>query len=378
MKQETVIAVRRGFFSEVERPFVKEGELRATLFRFESGVEAVRVSNSRGAIVVLPFQGQQVWDARFDGRILTMKSLFTEPVSTRQFTATYGAFLLHCGATAMGNPGREDTHPLHGELPNAPYQESSLLLGTDERGQFIAIEGMYRHTIAFECDYVARPRVTMRPGEAILSLTMEITNLRKVPMDLMYLAHINFRPVDDGRLVYSAPCTPDSVHVRMLIPSDIHPAAGYHEFLKEIAADPSLHNTLKPGLAFDPEVVLSLSYRADEKGWAHSLMVHPDGHACYVSHKPDQLPHGVRWISRIPDQDAIGIVLPATAEPDGYLAEKAKGNVKVLPGGQSVRYEIEAGLLTPPETLEMETRIGAILSLTQPPHSSIVSAMRRQ
>jgi len=361
MKQETVIAVRRGFFSEVERPFVKEGELAATLFRFESGIEAVRISNSRGEIVVLPFQGQQVWDARFDGRTLTMKSLFTEPVCTRQFTATYGAFLLHCGATAMGNPGREDTHPLHGELPNAPYQDSSLLLGTDEKGQFIAIEGMYRHTIAFECDYVARPRVTMRPGEAVLSITMEISNLRKVPMELMYLAHINFKPVDDARLVYSAPCTPDSVRVRTMIPPDIHPAAGYDEFLKEIAADPSRHNVLKPGLAFDPEVVLSLSYRADEKGWAHSLMVHPDGHASYVGHKPDQLPHGVRWISRIPDQDAIGIVLPATAEPDGYIAEKAKGNLKVLPAGESVRYEIEAGLLTPPQVQERAERIKKIL-----------------
>jgi hypothetical protein len=72
-------------------------------------------------------------------------------------------------------------------------------------------------------------------------------------------------------------------------------------------------------------------------------MVHPDGHASYVGHQPDQLTHGVRWISRIPDQDAIGIVLPATAEPDGYIAEKAKGNVKVLPAGESVRYEIEAG-----------------------------------
>ncbi|MGA2766262.1 MAG: DUF4432 family protein [Spirochaetia bacterium] len=360
-KQETVVSVRRGFFSDVERTFVTEGELAAALFRFDSGVEAVRISNSRGAIIVLPFQGQQIWDARFDDRVLTMRSLFTEPVCTRQFTATYGAFLLHCGVTAMGNPGKEDTHPLHGELPNAPYKEASLRLGKDEKGQFISIEGTYRHTIAFECDYSARPRVTLRPGETILSVSMEISNLRKVPMELMYLAHINFRPVNDGRLVYSAPCTPDSVRVRTMVPPGIHPPAGYLDSLKRIAADPSLHNVLRPGFAFDPEVVLSLSYRTDETGWAHTLMVHPDGYASYVGHKPAQLPHGVRWISRIPDQDAIGIVLPATAEPDGYIAEKAKGNVKTLPAGESVRYEVEAGLLTPPQAREKEARIQRIL-----------------
>ena len=362
VKQEIVIAIRREFFTETERPFVEDGELSATLFRFDTGVEAVRISNARGEIIVLPFQGQQVWNARFDERTLTMKSLFTKPNCTRQFTATYGAFFIHCGATAMGNPSREDTHPLHGELPNAPYQEASLVVGTDEKGPFIALEGEYRHTIAFECDYTAHPRVMLRPGEAVVPVSMEIHNHRKVPMDLMYLAHINFRPIDNGRLVYSAPCNPTTVRVRTVIPSDIHPAAGYEEFLKQLADDPSRHNVLKPGLAFDPEVVFYLSYRAGADGWSRTLMVHPDGYASYVGHKPRQLPHGVRWISRIPDQDGIGILLPATAEPDGYLAEKAKGNIKVLPAGESVRYEMEAGLLTPGQAIAMETQIEKILS----------------
>jgi hypothetical protein len=362
MKTETVIALRREFFTETERPFVKDGELSASLFRYGTGVEAVRIANARGQIVVLPFQGQQVWDARFDQRTLTMKSLFTQPACTRQFIATYGAFFIHCGATAMGNPGKGDTHPLHGELPNAPYQQASLVRGTDEKGPFIALEGEYRHTIAFECDYTARPRVTMRPGEALLTVSMEIQNHRKVPMGLMYLAHINFLPMDNGRLVYSAPCTPSSVRVRTVIPSDIHPQPGYEEFLKQIAADPSRHNVLTPGLAFDPEVVLYLAYRADAEGWGRTLMVHPDGYASYVGHKPGQLPHAVRWISRIPDQDAIGILLPATAEPDGYLAEKAKGNVKVLAAMESVRYEVETGLLTPGQARDMEARIEKILS----------------
>ena len=48
----------------------------------------------------------------FLGRPLTMGSMFEEPVADRRtILQTYGAFLLHCGATAMGDPGSEDSHP---------------------------------------------------------------------------------------------------------------------------------------------------------------------------------------------------------------------------------------------------------------------------
>ena len=86
-------------------------------------------------------------------------------------------------------------------------------------------------------------------------------------------------------------------------------------------------------------------------------MVHPDGYASYVGYAAATLDHAVRWISRTPDQDCLGLILPATAEPDGYLAEKKKGNVKVLAAGQSMRFELEAGLLTPDQAATMERRI---------------------
>jgi hypothetical protein len=358
---ETIITLRPDFFQEKERTFLRNGEFTVSLFRYETGVEAARIANSRGEMTVLPFQGQQIWDARFDGHVLTMKSLFDEPKATREFTATYGAFLLHCGVTAMGNPGKEDTHPLHGELPNAPYQKAWITMSENESGPSISLCGEYRHTLAFECDYAFRPCVTLPAGATVISIDAEIRNMRKVPMEMMYLAHINFRPVDNGRLVYSAPCTPATVGVRTVVPADIHPAPGYEEFLRQLAADPARHNVLAPGLAFDPEAVFYLSYRGDASGWARTLMVHPDGYASYVGHQPRQLDHGLRWISRMADQDAIGILLPATAEPDGYLAEKAKGNVKALGAQEAFRLQIEAGLLAPAEAGAMEKRISEIL-----------------
>ena len=90
---------------------------------------------------------------------------------------------------------------------------------------------------------------------------------------------------------------------------------------------------LSPELSFDPEVVFYIDYETDGDGWAHSMQVHPDGAADYIRYRPDQLDHGVRWICRTPDQDALGLILPSTAEPEGYTAEKAKGNIKTLAAG---------------------------------------------
>lgn len=362
MSTETLVHLHPRFFSEVERRIVTHGELGAVAFTYPGGVAGLRVANSRGAIVVLPWQGQQVWDAAFDGRTLTMRSMFDRPRPTREYLATYGGFLVHCGATAMGVPvpAKGDTHPLHGELPNAPYDAAFVAAGTDARGRYLAVGGEYRHTVAFACNYAARPLVRLYEGSAMLSIAIGIENLKRTPMDLMYLAHVNFRPLDGGRLVYSAPCTPKTVRVRG-VPPHLRVPPGYAEFLQELARDPSRHNVLSPQLAYDPEAVLYLDYLADGDGWARSIMVHPDGYASCIRHRPSQLRHGIRWISRTPDQDCLGIVLPATAEPEGYAAEKAKGNVGTLAGGASVLYEIDAGLLTPAEAKAEEKAIGATL-----------------
>ena len=353
----SIIHIAPEFFTGREKTLVESGPLSASTFRFDSGVCGLRLKNESGSLVLLPFQGQQVWSAEFGGRNLTMKSMFAEPRPTREYLHTYGGFLLHCGATAMGVPTKEDTHPLHGELPNAPYQKAYVVVGQDERGSYIGLGGQYTYTVAFSHNYVAEPLVRLYAGSTLFRLTLGITNLKHSEMELMYLAHVNFRPVDDGRLVYSAHCTPQHVRVRTSIPSHIRPRPGYVEFIEELARHPEKHNLLAPGLIFDPEVVFFIDYVADEEGWAHSMQVHPDGSADYIRHRPAQLDKGVRWISRTADQDALGLVLPATAEPEGYLAEQAKGNIKVLPPQGVFRCEIEMGVLAPPEARRMEEKI---------------------
>jgi hypothetical protein len=362
MSNQTIINLQPYFFSEAEKTLAEVEGLRASTFVYPGGVQALRLVNSVGQIIVLPLQGQQIWDAQFYGRTLTMKSMFAQPYPTTTYLNTYGGFLIHCGATAMGVPTAADSHPLHGELPNAPYQTAQLLIGQDERGPYLGVTGSYQYTVAFNHNYIARPLVKLYADSSRLPLSISVKNLKRSPMELMYLAHVNFRPVDNGRLVYSAPCDPAHVRVRSSIPAHIRPPAGYGEFLQELAADPAKHNLLKPGLAFDPEVVFFIDYLTDAAGWAYSMQLHPDGSADFISHRPAELDHGVRWISRTADQDCLGIILPATAEPEGYTAEKAKGNLKVLPPGGEFVCHMEVGALTPAEASQMEEKINQILA----------------
>lgn len=255
-------------FNEKERTLCQFDTFSIMTFRYESGVAALRIINARGEIIVLPFQGQQVWRAKFDGRELTMRSMFDEPISTREYLENYGAFMIHCGITGLGAPGPDDNHRLHGELPNAPFNSAWLELDPDQRSAKVG--GNYQHIVAFSTNYLATIETSLQAESALLDFSVSVENLKQTPMDLMYLAHANFRPVDDGELHYSAFYNSKSVRVRQSIPSHINPKPGYKEFLSRLTDSPEMHHKLKPGLAFDPEVVFEIDMIGDADGFAHA------------------------------------------------------------------------------------------------------------
>ena len=364
---ENVIHLGPEMFVERERLLAEAaigtgGEtLSARTFRFDSGVCGLRLVSNVGELVLLPYQGQQVWSAAFNGRDLTMQSMLDQPYPTRVFLDTFGGFMQHCGITGVGSPGPEDNHPLHGELPNAPYGKATLLLGEDEEGRYIGMTGQYRHTVAFAHNYVAQPVVKLYANRTLFTVRMQITNLKASEQQLLYLAHVNFKPVDNGKLVYSAIPTPEHVRVRASIPSHITPGPGYVEFIEELGKRPEIHHVLTPEMAFDPEGVFFIDYLADDEGWAHSMQLHPDGNVDYIGHRPDQLPKATRWISRTPDQDAIALVEAGTCEPEGFHTEQAKGNVQYLAPGARWHADFRIGALASDEAEQLAQKVEAVI-----------------
>lgn len=362
---ETVIDLRAVTAGEAPVVLATYRGLTAMVFRYRSGVVGLRIANQDGHIDALPFQGQQIWDAVFFGRTLTMRSMFSEPRPTHDFLGTYGGFFIHCGATAMGNPGPSDRHPEHGELPNAPYGEAKLIVGDDETGPYMGLTGTYHHAVAFTHNYVATPGVRIPERGGRIRAGIAIANLRPRPMDLMYLAHINFRPVDGARLVDTAPDDAEHMRVRdVSTEGDLAASPALRKLAAAWRANPAAHRDMTiaaaAGGALDPELAVALECRAGEDGNAHAMQQHPDGQADFVTYRPGELSHALRWIARNGTEDALGLLLPATAEADGYTAEKAKGNVRSIPAQGTFRCSLEFGALRADEASALRRSIETI------------------
>ncbi len=343
-------------FTREPATILKAGGIAVDAFRFSTGVKAITVATPRGAVTVLPFKGQQIWRAAFDGRELAMQSMFSEPQATTDYLATYGAFLIHCGISAMGGPSAADTHPLHGEIPNVQFQSAHLFID----GDTMTIAGDCTQARAFSHHYRLHSEVILRSDARHLDIALQVENLRPVPMELMYLAHVNFRPVDDARLLDTV--DDSGIGIRQNARPGLQGTEAQLKLMQSWSADPKRHRHIVPGQRIIPEAVMTLECRADAEGWAHGMQIHPDGRADFISHRPSELPHAVRWISRQGDQEALGLVLPATAGVDGYLAEKAKNRLVVVdPGGVwSCRYR--CGALDAAEAKALASRIEAVRS----------------
>ncbi|MGR9221224.1 DUF4432 family protein (plasmid) [Rhizobium leguminosarum] len=322
------IALSRSMFLPIERTLVTSDDFKVTTFCFPTGVEALRIQTARAELVVLPYLGQQIWAASLDGRGVGMKSMVKTPKRNVSLLENLGGFFFHCGLTAIAAPGEGDDHPLHGELPNAEFDEAWLDVLESERK--LSIGGSFEYAKAFAAHYLFTPSIVVSATEAKFDINAEVRNLKNSPMDLCYLGHINFRPVDGSRLEYSAAYSSEAVRVRGAVPSHLMPSPRYLQLLSDLEKDPAPHHVISETVGYDPEIVFKVDYRTDGDGWAHGLQVHADGSADWVAHRPAELPQAFRWISRTADQDALAITEPATCGLSGYKREKEQGDVPVL------------------------------------------------
>lgn len=354
------LPLHKRYFTEKETTLVELGDMRATAFRYTTGVCGLRVFNKNGYVEMLPFQGQQIWRMNFLNHELTMKTMFDEPRPTTDFLSTYGGFLLHCGLTAIGVPGADDTHPLHGELPNAPYSDAWLITGTDDNGEYISVCGRYRFTVGFEKDYTFSPEMRLYRDKTTVELNVDISNLRSDPLEYAYLCHINFRPEDGSRLLATTKFDKDHVYTHWIIPDglDAEKAARLNAYFDKLDEDIAVQNRVDGKTqVYDPEIVFTIKFIPDENGYAHSMQYLPDGYAHYVRHN---LPMGLRWISRTGDEDALGLVLPSTGEHRGYNYMKSKGQMRYLAPKSGVGYSMEIGILSPDNAEKTSSLIESI------------------
>jgi hypothetical protein len=352
--------LRRSFFEAKERPVADFAGMSATMWRYDTGVEAVRLANARGHIVALPYMGQIVWSAAFDGIELAMQSMFAEPRPATVIVETYGCLAYHAGMLRNGVPSAGDDHVLHGEMPCAPMDAAGLACGEDAQGPWLALTGVREYAMGFGAHYRATPRVVMRPAASEFDMVMEVENLSAAPMDLMYLCHANFAFDEGARFVQPLPFTPEAVVARTAIPSFVAATDDYRALIAELAANPARMRTLDEPQRYDPEQVFyikGVSRGAD--GLAHFMLARRAGDGFTIAWDPDSMPHTIRWVLVNSDQRVAAFAMPGTCEPEGYLAEKRKGHVRSLAGGAKATFATRLGYIDKAHAGELARRIEA-------------------
>lgn len=360
MTLQTTLTLQKGFFTDRERVVASAHGITASLFRYDSGIEAIRIANDRGHLVVLPYFGQMIWDAVFDGVDLTMANMFDQPRPAEVIVGTYGCFAFHSGLLRNGCPGPQDTHLLHGEMPCAPMDQAGLEIGEDAGGPYVAVTGVREYVMGFGAHYLARPRVVLRPGSTLFDISMQVENRSAAPMDLMYMCHVNFAFCEGARIVQPAPFTPQATVVRTQVPAHVPRSPAYDALLADLAADPSVMEVLDEPHRYDPEQVFYIrGLKTDTAGRTALMMRRREGDAFHIVYDPADFPKTVRWILVNSDQKVCAFALPATCEPEGYTTEKAKGTVQTLSGGETRQFTVRLGYLPPAEADRAEAAIHA-------------------
>lgn len=352
------INIYKELFSFKDKVIYKSEDFTATVFKYSTGVDAVKIENSKGHLTVLPFMGQMIWDMEFLGHNCVMKSMFDEPeMCEAVYGESYGCFLMHCGVTFVGQHGPLNPGPFHAELPIAKYQTCFINIGEDEKGKYISIGGLFNFRRAYRFNYDFTPEYRLYADASTIEIIVNIKNNKAMPLEYYYLCHINYGPVEGSRVLCTAKKQPKTDEEFSKICGKKSTDEGY-EFIRKLIEDPSEVDIVDDNIRHcHREVSYTYESYAADDGFAHTLQIMPDGCSCYVKHDPVALPVSVRWMGYTGDEKSLGMVLPSTTYHASYNIAKELGHDKYLAQGEDVTYRITTGILTPEETKTIEKKI---------------------
>ncbi|HHR8351213.1 TPA: aldose 1-epimerase family protein [Salmonella enterica subsp. enterica serovar Thompson] len=335
----TRITLWRELFNEQPRILLENDDFTVTAFRYASGVEGLKIQNSRGHLVILPWMGQMIWDAQFDGHDLTMRNMFRQPKPAAEVVATYGCFAFHSGLLANGCPSPEDTHPLHGEMPCAAMDDAWLEL----EGDNLRVTGRYEYVMGFGHHYQAQPAVVMRKASALFDIQMTVTNQASVAMPLQYMCHMNYAYVPNATFRQNIPDT--ALKLRESVPAHVKPTAQWLAFNQRLLqGEASLATLNAPGF-YDPEIVFFADELDKYTDTPEFSMIAPDGTTFVTRFASAELNYVTRWILYNGDQQVAAFALPATCRPEGFLAAQRNGTLLQLEPQQTRTFTVTTGIV---------------------------------
>ncbi|WP_239519515.1 aldose 1-epimerase family protein [Arcanobacterium phocisimile] len=314
--------------------------IKVQSFRYATGIETLRLDNSRGYIEILPFMGQIIWDAEFDHTSLRMTNMFSCPQPCQEIVDTYGCFAFHSGLLSAGCPSPADDHPLHGEFPCATMDEAWLEIDDDGT---VRVVSSYEYVQGFGHHYWAVPHVEMRPDSAMFDIGMKVTNLSKyAPMPLQYMCHMNYAFVENGVMSENLPA--GAFQLRRSVPAHVTPTPRWSEINEQILAGDIDASSLAQAKEFDPEIVFFADDLPQYGERVECELAGENGVVFRTEFSSEELPVATRWILYNADQQVAAFVIPGTSRPEGFLAACEAGTLIELGAGQTRTFTVTTGI----------------------------------
>lgn len=334
----TRIMLWREGFTDCPKTLLENADFTVTAFRYASGVEGLKIKNSRGYLVILPWLGQMIWEAHFDGHDLTMRNMFRQPKPATEVVATYGCFAFHSGLLANGCPSPEDTHPLHGEMACAAMDEAWLEL----EGDTLRLGGCYEYVMGFGHHYQAQPAVVMRKARALFDIQMAVTNLASVAMPLQYMCHMNYAYIPGASFSQNVP--DEALALRESIPAHVKPTAQWQAFNQRLLQGEASLTCLSEPDYYDPEIVFFADRLDRYTDNPEFRMIAPDGTTFVTRFSSQAFNYVTRWILCNGDQQVAAFALPATCRPEGFLAAQRNGSLLQLAPQETRTFTVTTGI----------------------------------
>lgn len=325
-------------FAQNDFEVLSNSSYKVSAFKYESGVEALKIQNSRGYLIVLPFEGLIIWDAFFNNTSLKMKDMFSQPYPGENIADTYGCFQFTSGLLANGTPAPDDTHPLHGEFSTSPMDKSWIIMDKDT----LKICSSFEYVKGFGYHYLAEPSVTMNKDSALFKIEQQVTNLSEYqPMPIMYMCHMNYAFAENGKISSNIPN--EAFTLRQSVPGHVHPTKEWLDYNEKLKKSEKLINILDKPEKYDPEIVYFADNISQYVKDAEFKMKIDSTHTFVIKFPTDEFNVVTRWLLYNPDQQVAAFALPGTNRPEGYnaavrnnslqhLAPKEKRNFTVITG----------------------------------------------
>lgn len=291
------------------------------------GIRVADVDNGSGLrFTVLLDRGMDIGDCSFEGVPVAYQTpvgmVHPSAYDAREFgwlRSFGGGLMTGCGLRNVGLPSEGEG--LHGRLSNTPAEEVHVSKDWKNGRYELRVSGTVREVSFFGEHLQLRRTISTAMGENIISISDEVTNRGVRPSPLMMLYHINLGypllcedAVLEGKVLNTTPRMDDA-------------AQGLADW-----------NVCQKPTAEYSEQCFFHDIEPDADGMARMMLRHVD-RAVQVAYRKAELPFFTQW-KMMGEQEYVMGLEPANCHPDGQVAEKENGTLKVLAPGEAVEHSV--------------------------------------